>query len=805
MLKNYFKIAFRNLLKNPAYSFINIGGLTIGIVCGLFIFQYLAFEYSFDDFNEDKDTLYRVNQVTVPGKSPLPMSGYALGSALMQEVPEVERFTRLHPEYENAIVSNPLQPEKTFEEENVFYADSSFFRMFSYPLVSGDRENALSEPGTVLLSQTAAEKYFGGENPIGKTLDVTGWVEGTYRVDGIFRDVLANSHLQFDFVLPMADLLQRSYRDPNAAWNWMNFITYVQLRPDADPKEVEQKFTGVLQANMREVFADDNIDTVVDIQPLENIHLNDDIIAPKSVMGSYRTACFFLIIGVVTLLIALINYINLTTARALKRAREVGIRKAIGAQKRQLAIQFLFESALIILIASALSFFIAELLQPIVNKVAGTHLTNAIWAQMNFWVVFSGLFGLVTLLGGLYPAFVLSSFKPIQVLKGKTGTSYTDGLWLRRGLVVFQFTTAIVLLAGTAIVYNQLDYMRAMDLGINIEQIITVPTPRVLPRDTDRATAVETFKQEITRIPAVRQTATSSSVPGRGYGFKTLVGHETDPTAKISAAGTHVDKNFADLYGLELIAGDGFRDITLPTPDDDPRPVIATETALQSIGIDTPEEALGKEALTGRIVGVFKDFNWSSAHEEPANSFFVLSEGLQYISIKVDTQLLPQTISTIEEAYKELFPGNPFQYSFVDEVFYRQYQNDQRFASLFNIFAGLAITIACLGLFGLAAFTAEQRTKEIGVRKVLGASVMNIISLMSKDFIVLVLVGFVTAVPIAWYVMSQWLQNFAYRIDVGFGVFLIAGLAAVVIALVTISWQSIKAALTNPAKSLRTE
>ncbi len=805
MLKNYLKIALRNLRKNPAYSFINIGGLTIGIVCCLFIFQYIAFEYSFDDFNEEKDNLYRINQVTVPGESPLPMSGYALGPALLNEVPEVERFTRLHPEYDNAIVSNPLQPDRTFEEENVYYADSSFTRMFSYPIVSGDRENALSEPGTVLLSQTAAEKYFGEENPIGKTLEITGWVDGTYRVDGIFKDVPANSHLQFDILLPMADLLQRSYQQSNAAWNWMNFITYVKLRPDADPREAEQKFTGVLQKNMREVFEDDEIDTVVDMQSLADIHLNDEVIAPKAVMGSYRTVYFFMIIGVITLLIALINYINLTTARALKRAREVGVRKAIGAQKQQLAVQFLFESAVTILFASALSFFLAELILPLVNAVAGTHLTNAQWSEMDFWITFSGLFGLVTFLAGLYPAFVLSSFQPTRVLKGKTGTSFATGLWLRRVLVVFQFTTAVALLAGTAIVYSQLDYMRTMDLGINIDQIITVPTPRVLPENTDRAMAVETFRQEVTRIPAVRQTSTSSSVPGKGYGFKTLVGHETDPDARISAAGTHVDSNFADLYGLELIAGDGFRNITLPTPDDEPRPLIATETAIHAIGFDTVEEALGKEALTGRIVGVFKDFNWSSAHEERANSFFILSEGLQYISIKVDTELLPQTISSIEESYKQLFPGNPFQYSFVDEVFDLQYQNDQRFASLFNIFAGLAITIACLGLFGLAAFTAEQRTKEIGVRKVLGASIANIVALMSKDFVILVLVGFLFAIPIAWYVMSQWLQNFAYRIEIGLSVFLLAGFAAVVIAVLTISWQSIKAALMNPVNSLRSE
>lgn len=805
MLKNYIKIALRNLRKNPTYSFINIGGLTISIVCCLFIFQFVAFEYSFDGFNEDEATLYRVNQVTVEGGDPFPTTGYAMGPALAQEVPEVRHFTRLHPEYNNAIVTNPVQPDKTFEEENVYYADSSFSQMFTYPIVSGDRENALKEPGTVLLSETAAQKYFGEENPIGKTLDVTGWVKGTYRVDGIFRDVPANSHLQFDILLPMADLLQRSYNNPRDAWNWQNFITYVHLLPNAEPQIIEQKFTEVLRRHMREAFGDDDISTTVDIQPLRDIHLNEDIVAPKAVMGSYRTVYFFMVIGIITLLIALINYINLTTARSLKRAGEVGVRKAIGAQKRQLAVQFLFESAITILIASALAFFLAEMLLPVVNNIAGTHLTNSMWAQVDFWAVFIGLFTLVTFLAGLYPAFVLSSFKPTQVLKGKTGTSTSAGLMLRRGLVVFQFTTAIVLLAGTIIVYNQLDHMRTMDLGINLEQIITVPTPRVLPENTHRASAVETFKQELTRISTVRQTATSSSVPGRGYGFETLVGSERDPSVKVSAAGTHVDSDFVRLYGLELIAGDGFRGITLPIPDEEPRPVIATEATIRAIGFDTPEEAQGNEALTGRIVGVFKDFNWSSAHEEQANTFFVLSQGLQYISIKVDTQQLSQTISSIEEIYKQLFPGNPFQYSFVDEEFDRQYHNDQQFARLFTVFAGLAIAIACLGLFGLATFTAEQRTKEIGVRKVLGASVANIVSLMSKDFIVLVLVGFVVAVPVSWYVMSQWLQNFAYRIEIGPGIFAIAGVAALLIAMATVSWQSIKAALMNPVNSLRSE
>lgn len=802
MLKNYLKIAFRNLRKNPGYSFINIGGLAIGIICCLLIFQFVAFEYSFDDFNDNAQNLYRVNR-TSGDSNVSPLSGYAMGPAMVQEVPEIEHAVRLHPEYGNPIVSNPGQPDKTFKEENVYYTDPSFLRMFTYPLVSGDVEGALTEPGTALLSETAAEKYFGEkENPIGQTLDVHGWVNGTYQVNGVFQDVPANSHLQFDILLPIADLLQRSYQDPRDSWNWTNFITYVQLRTDAAPAETEQKMTGVLTRNLQQVFGQANEQIM--IQPLQDIHLNDDIIAPKAVMGSYQAIYFFIIIGVVILLIALVNYINLTTARSLKRAREVEVRKAIGAQKQQLTVQFLCESALTILIATAFAAFLADLLMPVINTLAGTNLTNAIWLRLDFWMILTAMSIVAIVLAGLYPAFILSSFKPTVVLKGKTGTS-SAGTWLRQGLVVFQFAAAIVLLTGTVIVYTQLNYMQNMDLGINLEQILSVSGPRVLPEDTDQAVAIETFTQELRRLPSVRQTATSNSIPGRGHSFITVVGSQTDPSEEIRAAGTSIDADFASLYGLELVAGEGFANMSIPTDGNESRPIIATETAIRAVGFNSPEEAIGQEAFTGRIVGVFKDFNWSSAHEAPANVFFVFSKGERAISIKVDTENLPQTISSIEAIYHQHFPGNPFQYTFVDEQFDQQYRNDQRFASLFSVFAGLAIMIACLGLFGLAAFTAEQRTKEIGVRKVLGASVMNIVGLMGKDFILLVFTGFVIAVPIVWYVMGQWLADFAYRIEIGPGVFAISGGSALLIALATVSWQSVRAAVANPVESLRSE
>ena len=817
MLRNYFKIAFRNLLSKKVYSGINIFGLSIGMACCLLIFQYVAFEYSFDTFNRNFSNVYRVIETTSQaGDKPNPQAtvGWAMGPALAQEVPEVERFVRLHPEEDNAnaIVSNPSQPDKAFEEEWVYYADSTFFQVFSYPLVSGDSTRALAEPGTVMLSESAARKYFGEEDPMGQTLDVRGWISGSYRVDGIFKDVPANSHLQFDILIPMVDLLRKSrFSDPSTGWNWRNFITYVQLHEEANLATVDQKFTEILKRNQEEEWQQSNTTGYVYTQPLRDIHLNEDIPAPKAVMGSYRAVYFFTIIGLITLLIALVNYINLTTARAFDRAREVGVRKVIGAKQGQLITQFLAESVLTLLMAFALAVVLAESFKPFVNNLAGTNLTNMLWMRPDFWVAFIVVFCVTTLLAGLYPAFVLSSFKPVAVLKGKGGKS-TSSAWLRQGLVVLQFTASIVLLVGTAIVYTQLNYMRNMDLGIDIEQILTVSAPRILPEGTARANAIESFTQEVRRLPTVWQTATSGALPGQEFSFTTSSVQRVaaGPSTNVPGAVTFIDSSFASLYGLELVAGEGFKNISIAAGDQEPYPIIANETAIHALGFETPEKALDQkiDLANGNlcyIVGVFKDFNWSSAHQKRENAFYFLRRGLPQISIKVGTENLSQTLSSIEEVYKQLFPGNPFLYVFADETFAAQYRNDQRFARLFSVFAALAIFIACLGLFGLVTFTARQRTKEIGIRKVLGATVANIVSLLSKDFLKLVMIGFLVAVPIAWYTMHQWLEDFAYRIEIGAGVFLLAGLAALVIALATVSWQSIKAAIANPVNSLRDE
>jgi putative ABC transport system permease protein len=429
----------------------------------------------------------------------------------------------------------------------------------------------------------------------------------------------------------------------------------------------------------------------------------------------------------------------------------------------------------------------------------------------NFWVAFIAVFIGITLFAGLYPALVLSSFRPAAVLKGRVSKS-SFGVAFRQALVVFQFTASIVLLVGTAVVYSQLSYMRNMDLGIDLDQILTVPAPRVLPKGTYQENAVETFTQEIRRLPSVRQTATSDALPGQDFSFWTpSVQRVTEgPSINLRGEVTWIDTTFAGLYGLELVAGKGFNDVPISAADQEPRPVIATETAIRALGFESPESALDQEidianGNISRVVGVLRDFNWSSAHRERENAFYWLGRGLGQISIKVSTDNLPATLSSVEKVYQELFPGNPFQYAFVDETFANQYRNDQRFARLFSVFAALAMFIACLGLFGLVTFTAQQRTKEIGIRKVLGASVTNLVTLLSKDLLKLVMTGFLVAIPIAWYTMNSWLEGFAYRIEIGPGVFLLAGLGAILIALATVSWQSIKAALTNPVDSLRDE
>lgn len=815
MLKNYFLIAIRNLHRHRSHALINIAGLAAGMAACLLIFHFVAFEYSFDDFHEKREVLYRVYQTsTRGGQEPGTGAtiGYGFGPAAIQQVPEIMRQARLHPEYKETVIQLPSNPDLVFKENKIFYVDPSFLQMFSFPLVEGDTARALSEPGSVLLSESTARRYFGDRVALGQLIEYHGWIDGTFRVTGVFRDVPPNSHLQFDILLPISDLLEKSNyaSDPDLAWNWYNFLQYVELREGADVTTVSEKLTGVLYQYRGDDFRENNLTVRMSLQPLESIHLENTLQAPATVTGSHRTVYFFTIVGIITLLIALVNYVNLETARSLERTREVGVRKVAGAHRGQLITQFLFESATTNSIAALFAIAIASAVLPLINDMAGTQLSNTWWTNPVFLAAFSAAFLLATLLGGLYPAFVLSSFKPISVLKGKA-RSATSRFGLRHGLVVLQFTASAVLIIGTLVVYAQIEYMRNSNQAISLEQVLTVEGPRVLTEGTQSRDAVKSLVDLLHQIPGIHQLATSATVPGSGFQYYTsaLRLETADPATAIEGTFTWIDSSFASVYDIDFIAGAIPESYTGEPAEDESFPVVASKAAVNALGFDTPDEALEKivniGGPLGRIVGVFEDFSWSSAHNEREAAIFGLLQYGPIVSIKVNTATLPQTFAAIEHAYTTLFPGNPFVYAFVDEEFDRQYREDQKFATLFTLFAILSIGIACLGLFGLASFTARLRTKEIGVRKVLGATVTGIATRLSMDFLKLVFLSVVIASPIAYLVMNRWLESFAYRIEIGPAVFILTGAVALLIALLTVSYQSIRAAMADPVKSLRYE
>ena len=815
MLKNYLTIALRNLLRKKGYSLLNVAGLALGMACCLLILQFVVHEYSYDRFNTNAANLYRlVGHSTQNGRDEGTSSftSYLAGPTFAAETPEIVRYARVHPNYGDAVISYERPGgNQTFKETRVYYADSTFLRMFTYPLVAGDVQTALTEPQTLLVSASTAKKYFGDADPVGQTLRVTGWVNGPYTVAGVFEDVPATSHLRFDFLLPIADLLRSDqYQQEGSGWGWHNFNTYVELSPQADTGHVAEKLSAVFYSHRKEQFDASKREVDVLLQPITDIHLNADISGPMVVMGDYKTVYFFGVVALLTLVVALVNYVNLATARAMDRAREVGVRKVVGAGRRQLVTQFLFESALTNLSALVLAVGLTLALTPVVGRLADVELAGALWLDVRFWAAFLVLFGLGALLAGLYPAFVLSSFRPVVVLKGKAG-AHTSRFALRKVLVVLQFAVSIALVAGTVIVYAQLDHMRRMDLGLDLERIVVVEGPRVRPEGVDRVQTMNTFKDELRKLPAVQDLALSATVPGRGFNWYTSAWKATaDPSTSQDVRASGIDEHFAGLYGLELTAGQPFREGAVAFRDSVDTVLLVNQTFARKMGFETDADALDQRISLGGgdrfvIQGVYADFNWSSAHQETEAVAFFYNPAGGNISLRVSSDDLPATIASIRDLFESLFPGNPFEYFFADESFGRQYENDQRFATLFGVFAGLTILIACLGLFGLAAFTAEQRTKEIGVRKVLGASAPGIVALLSRDFAVLVGIAFVVAVPASYYFMTQWLEGFAYRITPGPGVFLLAGGIALVIALGTVSYQAVRAALTDPVVSLRYE
>jgi putative ABC transport system permease protein len=831
MWKNYFITAVRNFSRNRTYSLINLLGLTFGLVCSMLIFQYVFFENSADLFHANSDRIYRVAfKRAMSQGTPEVISQVFLGAgeAFREEIPSVENFTRIRADFfqEGPTISHSAGDKQVaFKDIRSIVVDSTFLRLFTFPLVKGDKATALRETNSILITESLAQRLFASADPIGKVIDYS-MNQGpqSLEVKGVLKDPPANSHIQFDVVIPLhyylASTPESNRRRP---WRYREFTTYVSLRHDADVEKTERMMDEIVYRNCGDDLRETNTTLAVQLQPLKSVYFDRDtdigLIGFGSVLVSTRTgnkrmAYFFSVIAIITLAIALMSYINLSTVRSLDRAKEVGIRKVVGAHKHNLKVQFFMESVLMNTAALAIAALFIFLLMPSFNGYARTDFTWASWFNSTFLVLFGGVFVIGVLLSGLYPAFVLSSFMPIATLKGKVG-SFTSRSRLRKFLVVLQYAPAIALLVCTIVVYNQLNFMKSMDVGLKMDKLITIRSPRFLPENTRSRDAEAVFRNELKTIPSIAAASYAGNQAGRGLNF--LVEFSADSAGRSGVTVykcSGIDHEFANVFGLKLLAGEPFTEGMTPmygNPDEFVRKVLVNETAVRTWGFEKIGDAVGRVLASdegGRfyVQGVLEDFNWSSAHKatDPVMLWYTPNNRFMTIRISSGTDF-NEALAQIKGVYDKLFPMDVFHYEFAEDVYNKQYGEDEKFAKLFGIFSGMAILIATMGLFGLSAFSAERRSKEVGIRKVMGANTGQIVQLLGKDFIMLVFVAFVIASPVAWFVMVAWLQNFAFHIDLNTIPFVVTGICALLIALITVSVKSISVASTNPVNVLRSE
>lgn len=810
MLRNHLKLAFRHMWRKKGYTLINILGLAIGIACFLLIFLFVWDESSFDKFHEKGEDIYRV---ALDRKYPGRMRSYAIiphsyAEMMETDLPEVKEAVRLFYFQGNALSFKAN--DNVFEEPEAMWADSQFFELFSIPLLSGETATALNKPNTVVLTESAANKYFGAQDPIGKVLDIPGTTDDLV-VTGICGDVPPNSHLRFNMLISSSsfDFLQTP--------NFVNFFayTYLWLEPGTDPAALEAKFPqmvrkyagGPIQRQFN-VSYDDYIAAGNGydyyLQPLQDIYLTSNLENEIKPPGSTTRNYIFGIIGLFILIIAIINFMNLSTARSTERAQEVGIRKTLGVRPKQLINQFLSEAILVSLFSLALSLVLLVFMLPLFNDLSGKAFTLG---HMIGWrsIVLLPLLALgIGLLAGSYPAAVLSRFRPIEVLKGKL-TATRHGIALRNGLVVFQFMISVILIISTIIVFNQLQFIRNKELGFNQEKVLSLRGANVLNTQT------EAFKEELLKLPEVSEVGGCNTMPGEAF-FGTSFRKEGD-TETAFGSGITIDEDFINCLEMELLDGRNFSDAF-----NDSLSLLINETAVQELQMEDPigkrlitintNFQTGEETLTTyTIVGLVKDFHFQSLHQAISPVYFFHNENetgaSNVLSLRLQANDFQQTIQKVENIWTRFSPDQPFRYSFLEGDLSSLYIAEQVSQRIFGLFSLLAIFIACMGLLGLAAYITLQRTKEIGIRKVLGASTANLISLLSKDFLKLVFIALLLGSPVAWFAMNKWLENFAYRVDVNWTVFLLAGVLAIIIAFFTISFQAIKTARANPIKALK--
>ena len=794
MIKNYLKIAFRNLWRHRVFSFINILGLTVGLTAFFLIFLYIRFELSYDAFNSKAGTIYRVvSDIKTPTET-INADGpsWAVGPHLQGEFPEVAASVRISG---GSLLVR--RGDVKFQEENSQFVDSAFFSMFDYRLLKGNPKTCLNDPLSIVLTETAAKKYFGKEDPLGKMVLLT--ADGfNATITGIMKDMPENSTIKADMLVSMTTLTRKFNPGLDNQWGNYGNRTFVMLKPGVNYKAFEARLPAFLNKLNGDEMKKWQMYPTLYLEPLRDVYLRSTRDGSKA--GNIKNVYTFSIIGVFILLIACFNFVNLTTARSAERAKEVGVRKVVGAARSQLARQFIGESVIICIIAYILSVVLSALLFHLFNQLSGKIIGHNIFDQPLYLLLLFGIAVAIGILAGVYPALVLSSFQPITVLKGRFTTG-TKGILLRKGLVVAQFTISIALIIGTIIVYSQMQYMRSQDLGFTKDQKMII--------DTHGDNAKEAFKNAITGLPGVESVSLSGSVPGGGNpGAYSQIENIKGDMQIANLDLYFVDFNYIPQYKMKILAGRAFsKDFMTDTTQS----MIVNEAAMKMFGYTDPNKIIGRKfdqwGRKGNIIGVIKDFHFHSLQEviKPL-SIRIEPGGCDLISAQLaGGKNMPATIATIEAKWKSLIPNRPFSYYFLDESFDKQYRSEDRFGRLFLNFAILAIFISCLGLLGLASYSTMQRTKEIGIRKVLGASVGTIVNLLSREFLALVLISFLIAGPLAGYLMHKWLEGFAYRMDMEWWVFVVAGVLAFFIALFTVSFQAIKAALTNPVKSLRTE
>ncbi|HVG15654.1 MAG TPA: ABC transporter permease [Chitinophagaceae bacterium] len=793
MLKNYLKIAFRNLWRHRAFSFINIMGLTVGMAACFLIFLYVRFELTYDAFNTKADRIYRlVSNIKTPTEV-IEAGGpsWAAPPNVKDEFPEVEAFVRFSGA--NFLVR---KGDIKFQEENSLFADSSAFNVFDFELIKGNKATALRDELSIVFSETAAKKYFGNSDPMGQTLLLTS--EGfPAKVTGIMKDIPENSGVKADMLVSMTTLTKKLSPGLDDQWGNYGASAYLLLKKNTNFKALEAKFPAFLEKRNGKEMKEHQMYATLLLEPLRDVYLRSKRDGKKT--GNENNVYIFSVVGLFILLIACINFVNLTTARSAERAKEVGIRKVVGAAKMQLARQFVGESIIICIIAFLLALLLSALMLPSFNTLAGKIVSTGILSQGQYVLYLFIAALLIGVLAGIYPALVLSSFKPVTVLKGRFATG-TKGILLRKGLVVAQFSISIALIIGTIVVYNQMSYMRDRDLGFSKDQMMII--------NADGDPGRHAFKQSIAGIPAVKSTSISSSVPGSGNpGAYSEIENKTGDLQIANLDLYFVDFDYINQFKIKMVAGRAF---SRQFMTDTSKAMILNESAVKLFGYSSPEQAIGRRfkqwGREGQIVGVMKDFHFRGL-QEPIKplSMRIETDRTDLISVNLASANMPSTIAAIEKEWKKLIPNRPFSYSFLDEMFNKQYRGEERFGKLFLNFAILAIFISCLGLLGLASYSTNQRTKEIGIRKVMGASVQGIINLLSREFLALVFISFFIAMPVAWYFMHSWLKDFHYRTDISWWVFVLAGLMALLIAVLTVSFQAVRAAVTNPVKSLRAE